>query len=257
MPWTLWNKILKLLLLIVKTQMCFYFCPVQTWMLSGTSRQRRCYPIHEIHNQLSEDILNGLLGFHTFTGCDSTSSLTRYGKRTCWNFFAQNANLLHSIGTSHPDISQVEKFICLLFGASDKSQVNDASLHLFQRGKTNLELLPPTLDALKLHTSRSDYQTSVWLQANQSQMNLTSAGDKDGWELKENILQIVWATLPPVPDVCVELLTCMCKSKCKTARCQCTRSKIGCTPACACSAEGCLNPNRNTSNDNYEYSCKS
>ena len=217
-------------------------CPVQTWMLSGTSCQRKCYPIHEIHNQLSEDILNGLLGFHAFTECDSTSSLTRYGKRTCWKNFAQNANLLHSIGTSHPDISQVEKFICLLFGASDKSQVNDARLHL--------ELLPFTLDALKLHTSRADYHTSVWLQANQSQMNLTSPGDKDGWELKVNIWQIVWATLPPVPDVCVELRTCMCKSKCKTVICQCTSNKIGCAPACACSAEGCLNPNRNTANDN-------
>ena len=28
-------------------------CPVQTWMLSGTSRQKICHPIHEIHNQLS------------------------------------------------------------------------------------------------------------------------------------------------------------------------------------------------------------
>ena len=53
-------------------------CPVQTWMLSSTSRQRKCYPIHEIHNQLSEDILNWLLEFHAFTGCDSTSSLTQY-----------------------------------------------------------------------------------------------------------------------------------------------------------------------------------
>ena len=47
---------------------------VEVWMVSRTSKQRKCYPVHVIASKLDGDILNKILGFHALTGCDTTSS---------------------------------------------------------------------------------------------------------------------------------------------------------------------------------------
>ena len=46
---------------------------IEVWMVSGTAKQRKCYPIHDIAQQLPEIITNNLLGFHSLTRCDTTS----------------------------------------------------------------------------------------------------------------------------------------------------------------------------------------
>ena len=104
-----------------------------------------------------------------------------------------------------------------------------------------LEMLPPTQDALKLHAARSSYQASIWLQSDRPILKIIPPGDTVGWK-NDNGLEIIWTTLPSVPNACMELVSCMCKAKCKTARCQCARNKLRCMPACGCNAEECRNP---------------
>ena len=49
---------------------------VDVWMISGTAKQRKCYPVGQIAASLSPAVVNNILGFHALIGCDSTSSLT-------------------------------------------------------------------------------------------------------------------------------------------------------------------------------------
>ena len=115
---------------------------------------------------------------------------------------------------------------------------------MFDQGKVALEMLPPTQDALELHLSRANYQANVWLQADKVEMNVNSPTRVLGWQRTTEGLQIVWNRLESVPSnsKCVELVTCGCESKCKTAGCKCFKSDLRCMCACdECHAD-CLNP---------------
>ena len=59
----------------------------------------------------------------------------------------------------------------------------------------------------------------------------------------DGVLSICWTRIPAVPVACLELITCGCKTKCKTAACKCVKSNQKCIPACGCDADGCRNPN--------------
>ena len=67
-----------------------HFIPAQTaevWMLSGTAKKRECYPIHELSERFAKPLRDNLLGFHAYTGCDTTSAFSGHGKRSCWRTF--------------------------------------------------------------------------------------------------------------------------------------------------------------------------
>ena len=40
----------------------------QVWMISGTAKNRKCYPLHSVHDKLSQPVKEKLLGFHALTG---------------------------------------------------------------------------------------------------------------------------------------------------------------------------------------------
>ena len=72
-----------------------------------------------------------------------------------------------------------------------------------------------------------------------------------GWKVDDDgTHEIVCSTLPPIPEPCLQLISCGCKSKCRTAACECYKSEQVCTPLCVCNAEGCLNLH---SGDTDEY----
>ncbi len=47
---------------------------VEVWMLSGTKRQRKCFPVNKIAASMPSPVIKNLLGYHALTGCDSNSS---------------------------------------------------------------------------------------------------------------------------------------------------------------------------------------
>ena len=56
---------------------------VETWMESGTSKAKKCFPVHEIAMKLGAGVIHNLLGFHSLTGCDTTSSFCGNSKKSC------------------------------------------------------------------------------------------------------------------------------------------------------------------------------
>ena len=55
--------------------------PVDVWMLSGTKRRSQCFPVSKIAEGMPEVVWENILGYHAFTGCDSNSSLSGFGKK--------------------------------------------------------------------------------------------------------------------------------------------------------------------------------
>ena len=102
-----------------------------------------------------------ILGFHALTGCDTTSSFSGMGKKTCWKQFLETPNLVHSMGRVL-NVREVEEFVFRLYGGCAETESVDIDLvrfNLFSKARKGLELLPPTKDAFELHCFRADCQS--------------------------------------------------------------------------------------------------
>ena len=53
-------------------------------------------------------------------------------------------------------------------------------------------MLPRTRDGLDLHTARANYQTEIWLHADQDDFVAASAVDTATWKKNDGYLEIVW-----------------------------------------------------------------
>ena len=220
-----------------------HFIPAQTaevWMISGTAKTK-CYPIHALSERLAKPLRDDLLSVHAFTDCDTTSAFSGHGKRSCWKTFQNHPHLVQGIGHVG-ELAPIEQFICHLYGTTEQQTVDNARLQLFGKGKLGLEMLPPTRDALELHTARANYQIKIWLQADQEHIDIPSPTDISAWMMESDCLNPVWTRLPPIPDACLELVTCGCKAKCRTARCSCFKTNLSCRYACGCDGVDCCNP---------------
>ena len=128
------------------------------------------------------------------------------------------------------DINSIEKFVCQLYGVHFKSNVNDARMELFGKGKNSLDMVPQQeMLQIQLHADQKDFVAA-------------SLVDTAAWKNNDGCLEIVWTRLLPIPVACIELVTCGCKLKCKTARCSCFKGSMQCANACDCDAINCSNP---------------
>ena len=124
---------------------------------------------------------------------------------TAWKAFKQNSQLLTSLGCGEltgETLSSVEKFVCKIYESlTEITNIDQMRVYLFSKE------LSPTSDALKLHISRTHYQTTVWLNTTvpaQERMDPETCGwepDPYNSQLKPNHLLV-----EPVPKVCTELL---------------------------------------------------
>ena len=98
-----------------------------------------------------------LLSFHALTGYDTTSPFHGYRKKSCWKTFLNQSLLVAGIGRDG-ELAPLEQFVCHLYGRPEQSSVDKARLQRFGKAKKGLEMLPPTKDALELHTIRANCQ---------------------------------------------------------------------------------------------------
>lgn len=95
---------------------------------TGTGNRRRILNLSAMADQLGTDKSTCLIGLHSLTGCDSTSSFYGRGKASCLKtFLAEDSNhtSLQNLGTAFkpPDhlISSIEGFVCRLYGSASSS----------------------------------------------------------------------------------------------------------------------------------------
>ena len=185
-------------------------------MLVGTGSNRRLVKLQPIHQALGENLVAGLIGFHAFTGSDTTGRIAGKGKQMCWKLF-RNANkdnfkAFVQLGQTPVPSNEVfqgpEEFVCLLFAPKVKIRdLGQLRWHLFKKNKAEAEKLPPTKAALKEHILRAHYQPMIWLLADTPNPNLPSPTSY-GWDKESNQLQYVPKVfdLPPAPAAVLELV---------------------------------------------------
>ena len=185
--------------------------------------------------------------FHAFTGCDTVSYFHSKGKKSCWKVWhvmdeATEAfnELLRHPETLEKHMSTLERFVVLLYDrTSPETAVNSARKIMFAQQGIELEKIPPTRDALVLHTKRAIMQAShCWSHTEQLLIDLPSPKDW-GWTKEDTGFEKwtpVWTTLPPAVESCSELLKCGFTKGC-SRNCHCKKAELPCTALCKCDGQ--------------------
>ena len=103
------------------------FMPVvEVWMITGTAKNRKSYPVHEISQRLTQPVRDILLSCHVLTGCDTTSAFSGHGKKSCWKTFQNHPFLVSGVGHDG-ELAPVEKILYHLYGTQKQPIINIAS----------------------------------------------------------------------------------------------------------------------------------
>jgi len=224
----------------------------EVWFRTGTSKQRKYVPVHDIH--MDDDVRRNLPAYHALTGCDTVSQFCGLGKKTTWKIFKEHACLLSNLGIgalSNTTTDMVERFVCRLFSSVTSDQkINDVRYKLFQKGTKDPEKLPPTQPSLLQHIKRAHHQSLVWYSSTTAQPSIESPVG-NGW-IKHDATSHVQPNLvvdDPLPSQYLAITSCRCKN-CGTTRCSCRSNELRCTGACGCTDnELCRNPFNNSAEE--------
>ena len=94
----------------------------------------------------------------------------------------------------------------------------------------NIETIPPTKNALFLHTRRALYQCGVWSRCLDTVQNLPSPRDFGWKDSNEAVVKWVpnWMTQSGASKECREFVKCGCTTNCNT-KCTCKGADLKCT----------------------------
>ena len=166
-------------------------------------------------------LANTMIGFHAFTGYDTTSAFYGKGKVRPFEIMQKSARTRRAISQlgeewDVPDQVTVdlEEFVCQIYGTHETS-ANLARYKLFCAKSFGERKLPPTSDCLKLHIDRANYQARVHKLAVVPDASLPSPNEH-GWIQDEFGIRVKWMTLDPAPSELTKSAKCGCKnSKCE------------------------------------------
>ena len=215
------------------------------WLKAGTYKTPKYIPVHEIRRKLNfeREVFERLIPFHAITRCDTVSYLSGHSKKTSWEVFLNDNNLLEGIGKGEQTANKMKEaeFICKIYKVPKATTCDQARVALFCKCKST-ESLPPTSDAIRYHIKRTHFQSLIWMQADKQKPLLPSPTDL-GWKLVDEKLVPVLGSLPPIPESCKTIISCACKKGCSSSNCSCRKGKLKCTGACICvdSDKGCKN----------------
>ena len=170
-----------------------------------------------------------LIGYHAFSGCDSTSAFVGQGK-------AKGHKLLHD---HRPFRSTMAKLGKSFVADEVLLQEGEAAGHtMFGLRTIDPAKLPPCKDACDQHIKRANYQAAIWWHCLAARPSVPSSHG-NGWTVDGDIL-VDWMDSPAAPQAVPECVSCKCK-KCAGARCSCKLNRLTCTGACRCDADDCEN----------------
>ena len=110
--------------------------------------------------------------------------------------------------------------------------VNEARMDLYFTRTQNIETIPPTKNALFLHTKRALYQSGVWSKCLEAIQNLPSPKNFGWKDSGEVLVKWVphWTTEAEASKECREFVKCACTTVCgSSARCTCKGADFKCT----------------------------
>ena len=219
--------------------------------------------VRALATALGRPLCRALLSYHALTGCDTVSAFSGRGKKDGFfilkedlkedKVYCQNLSQLgNTIDITADTKEKVETFVCRLYGYHCDSA--DVLRHeLFtkplskKKGPPETQNMPPTSDALGKHILRANYQTYIWKNAMNADIEVSLPGGH-GWLMSDGQLIIDWMDNDPAPLSVLENISCACKKDCGSNQCSCKKVGLKCTDACRCS-DDCVNTRATTDGD--------
>ena len=216
----------------------------------GMKKDHKTINLKAVAEQLGESRCQALPFFHAFTGSDTTSSFKGIGKKKAYEalkaFKSADSTLAEMSFQAFQNLQEddekfgiIQRLVVLMYSkTSILTKVNDLRVEMYFQRSQNIELIPPTSNALLMHTKRAIYQSSVWSKCLQSQQNRPSPLEF-GWKLADNPsmkYEPFWMTQKEASKECREFVKCSCKSEICT-RCKCKAAMLKCTLLCSCKCQ--------------------
>ena len=157
-------------------------------------QRERFIPINTIVETLGCELCQNLPAAHALTGCDSTSSLFKTGKRSAYTQLVEliknNPTELTNFGLTDnvdDDVHCARTYILAVYGNKWKNCLTLDHLRYILASTTDKSAshLPPTEDSFRQHVLRARYQTSVWCQSHISKPVLCNPVG-NGWKLSND-----------------------------------------------------------------------
>ncbi|GFY02217.1 uncharacterized protein TNCV_5100761 [Trichonephila clavipes] len=112
---------------------------LKLWIQWEVGYHERLIRINDLYQGLGISLTKTLPRFHAITGCDYTPAFFRKGKLRAFKLLKKSVEYqlaCQEIITDDEDehtFATLEKFICLMYGVPNSSNVNDAYLYLFSK----------------------------------------------------------------------------------------------------------------------------
>ena len=203
----------------------------------NTGTNRKYININACYISLGKDICFNLPFFHCFTGADSTCSFFKLLKKdwySHWMIFP----LKDSLNTAFQALSScltkeyvlntqeiIQMFVAYAYSKKIDYDLDELRFNMFQKLSSNeLRSLPPSNDALLLHTFRCAYQAG-WVWGNSLTQCNPPPPELWGWKIYKDHLCIQWTSL----DINYYLQMTFSICRCRTiSQCKCAKNKILC-----------------------------
>ena len=136
----------------------------------GNKNRTRLVDLTKIAHSLMDNEYDALVGLHAFTGCDSVSSVSGKGKVPALRLMRKNTSFIdlfsklgRSLTVSDELFTEIEKFVCELYGGKKIDSVSDLRYGMFcaKGAEITSHQLPPSQASLKMHTIRANYQAHI------------------------------------------------------------------------------------------------
>ena len=127
---------------------------MELWIGFGTGKAFQHIPVHEITQTFGPEKSLSCPLFHSFTGCDTTSSFLGIGKKIAWAAWQAYPDLTETLLTLSDDptlltldsihMARLERWTVVMYSKSSGcSRVNDVRRQLFTHGIRTLVHIPP------------------------------------------------------------------------------------------------------------------
>ena len=138
--------------------------------------------------------------------------------------------------------TELEAFVCVLYGSKEESSIDKMRLNLFQKKDVAFESLPPNKDCLEQHCMRASYHAAIHRRSLQQVIAAPPPSDH-GWIVgKDGGLAYKWMSIDETPPCLSEFVQCSCKETgCVSGNCSCHKQNRPCGKSCSCVKDHCKN----------------
>lgn len=131
---------------------------METGHIVNNVNKKKYIPVHQIAENLGKPVSDSLPAFHCLTGCDTTSSFYKIGKKSGFQILLKSCNNidLPAFGKCEIDdsVSIARKFVSKLYKQERCDNLNEIRRTLTQTTKKSAQEIPPTEDAFYFHVLR-------------------------------------------------------------------------------------------------------